>query len=75
MQDHLKAAAAPLRKRGIHAEYWEKEGGGIEGFWIFLRAEESVPTREQVEERVWIRVAHLEGIEDNPATVWLDAID
>lgn len=68
MEDHLKRLAPALLEAGILAERWEKKGtragkaGAVEGFWIFLPAGKGRPAPDKVEERVWSRVAYLEGM-------------
>ncbi len=79
MQDHLERLAPALLEAGVLAERWEKKGaragktGVVEGFWIFLPAGQGRPSAERVEERVWPRVAYLEGMA-SPFDNFLDEI-
>jgi hypothetical protein len=57
----LREGYSQRRDRFMHFEYWAKGSTG-EGLWVLIAAREGGPTEEEVEEKVWEYVRHIEGI-------------
>jgi hypothetical protein len=64
----LREGYSPRRDRFMHFEYWAKGSTG-EGLWVLIAAREGGPTEEEVEEKVWEYVRHIEGI-GRPNPFW-----
>jgi hypothetical protein len=64
----LREGYSPRRDRFMHFEYWAKGSTG-EGLWVLIPAHEGGPTEEEVEEKVWEYVRHIEGI-GRPNPFW-----
>ena len=64
----LREGYSPRRDRFMHFEYWAKGSTG-EGLWVLIAARKGGPTEEEVEEKVWEYVRHIEGI-GRPNPFW-----